>query len=348
MQQAFFTRFSSAAVLQRAARLLAHLAVVAALTLALPAATGLSAANAQEMKLGGVVVKNWGYQLQNGDAQTIANSPYDVVVIDYSRDSTAAGAFTTAELELMKKKPDGSRRIVLSYISIGEAEDYRYYWLERGWNRKANRAGIVDEENGEWKSNYSVRYWMPEWQDLIVGDEDSYMARINNAGFDGVYLDKIDVCETYEGRTPDGTVASDLMIQFVRKLSTIMKSRNANFLIIAQNAEFLLPDDDYRAAIDGIGKEDILYRNQKVAGTNRYQDGVENDADTVKTTLELVDKLKSDNKAIMAVEYLTDADAIAAAAERLQNQGYLFYVGPRDLARLAVPVEVAVKDDSHD
>ena len=57
---------------------------------------------------------------------------------------------------------------------------------------------------------------------------------------------------------------------------------------------------------------------------------------------------EGDSKAVMAVEYLTDADAIATAAERLQNQGYLFYVGPRDLARLATPVEVAVKDDSHD
>jgi cysteinyl-tRNA synthetase, unknown class len=297
---------------------------------------------------GGVMPKSWGYQLQNDDVETIASSPYDVVVIDYSRDSTSAGAFTPADLARLKKKPDGSRRIVLSYISIGEAEDYRYYWEERGWNRKANRAGVVDEENGEWKHNYSVRYWQPEWQDLIVGDEDSYMARINAAGFDGVYLDKIDVCETYEGRTPDGTVASDLMIQFVRKLSTIMKQRNPDFLIVAQNAEFLLPDDDYRAALDGIGKEDILFRNERIKGTNRYEDGVANDDDTVKTTIELVNKLKTDGKTVMAVEYLTDTDAISTAAEKLGGEGYLFYVGPRDLARLATPVDIAVRDDSHD
>ena len=133
------------------------------------------------------------------------------------------------------------------------------------------------------------------------------------------------------------------MIQFVRKISTVMKARNPNFLIIAQNAEFLLPDDDYRAAIDGIGKEDILYRNEKVDRTNRYEDGIANDEDTIKETLGLVDKLKVENKAIMAVEYLTDGDAIASAAERLLGKGYLFYVGPRDLARLAVPVEIATK-----
>jgi uncharacterized protein (TIGR01370 family) len=143
-------------------------------------------------------------------------------------------------------------------------------------------------------------------------------------------------------------VASDLMIQFVRKLSKIMKSRNPNFLIIAQNAEFLLPDDDYRAAIDGIGKEDILYRNEKVPGTNRYQDGKRNDEPTVKQTIELVNKLRDDGKTVMAVEYVTEPSAIAESAERLQGEGYLFYVGPRDLARLAPPVQVAKRDDSHE
>jgi hypothetical protein len=48
----------------------------------------------------------------------------------------------------------------------------------------------------------------------------------------------------------------------------------------------------------------------------------------------------------MAVEYITDKRAIESAAEKLQGNGYLFYVGPRDLARLAPPVQVARRDDS--
>jgi endo-alpha-1,4-polygalactosaminidase (GH114 family) len=68
----------------------------------------------------------------------------------------------------------------------------------------------------------------------------------------------------------------------------------------------------------------------------------------VKTTIELVNKLKTDGKTVMAVEYLTDTDAISTAAEKLGGEGYLFYVGPRDLARLATPVDIAVRDDSHD
>ena len=314
---------------------LVWLAIIYALVIGPPAAA------ADGTQLGGLTVANWGYQLQNDDPAAIANSPYDVVVIDYSRDGSAAGAFSADDLAAMKKKPDGSRRIVLAYISIGEAEDYRYYWDERGWKRRANRSGVVDDENGEWKHNYSVRYWLPEWQDLIVNDDDSYMNRILQAGFDGVYLDKIDVCQAYEGRTPDGTVASDLMIQFVRKISAVMKSRKSDFLIVAQNAEFLLADDDYRAALDGIGEEDILFHEQQTAGGS-FRDGVANDDDTITQTTAQLAKLKADGKAVLAVEYLSDTDTIAAAAERLQNNGYLVYVGPRSLARLAPPVAVQV------
>src|SRR5262245_6616834 len=66
--------------------------------------------------------KSWGYQLQNIDPDVIAGAPYDVFVIDYSRDGGDASALTPDEVKRLQLKPDGSRRIVLSYLSIGEAE----------------------------------------------------------------------------------------------------------------------------------------------------------------------------------------------------------------------------------
>ena len=331
----------------------------ALLGLALAITTQLSPAFTADMQLGGMTIKSWGYQLQNDTADTISNSPYDVVVIDYSKDGSSSGAFTPDELAQMKTKPDGSRRIVLSYISIGEAENYRYYWAERGWNRRANRAGVVDDQNSEWKGNYSARYWMSEWQDLILNDSDSYMNRILQAGFDGVYLDKIDVCDAYKDKTlegaPDGALSSDLMVQFVRKISTVMKQRNSNFLIIAQNAEFLLADDDYRAALDGIGKEDIFYGEQQVGNSNVYTDGVANSGNDIKTVTDLVNKLRDGGGAVMGVEYLCnsktgdcDSDAITATAAKYQDLGYLLYIGPRDLARLAPPEAVVAANGSDD
>lgn len=80
-------------------------------------------------------------------------------------------------------------------MSIGEAEDYRYYWKEE-W--ASNPPSWLDAENPDWEGNFKVRYWDTAWQDIIFGSDSSYMSKIINAGFDGVYLDIIDAYEYYE------------------------------------------------------------------------------------------------------------------------------------------------------
>lgn len=75
--------------------------------------------------------KTWAYQLQNADPATIARSSYDMVVVDHTKNGNPGRTLTTADIARMKKKPDGGRRIVLAYVSVGEAEDYRFYWDSR-------------------------------------------------------------------------------------------------------------------------------------------------------------------------------------------------------------------------
>ena len=290
----------------------------------------------------GVKINSWGYQLQNDDPMIIANSPYDVVVMDFQRDPAVGGPFTPAELALMKKKPDGSRRFVIAYISIGEAENYRYYWGDRAWGDARNRTPLIEKENPEWPANFTVKFWEQEWQNLILNDADSYINRIMDAGFDGIYLDKIDIADDYAGKTPPGTISSDLMIQFVRKISIVTKLRNKNFLTIAQNAEGLLDDDDYRAAVDGIGKESVIYNEGLFDARNPYKDPVRNDTPSIKETNRLLGKLRADGKLVMVVEYVNKPALIAKAAAELEKVGFIPYFGPRDLAHLAY-TEVAAK-----
>jgi cysteinyl-tRNA synthetase len=53
-------------------------------------------------------------------------------------------------------------------------------------------------ENPDWPGNHKVRYWDSAWQSIIYGNDSSYLKRIINAGFDGVYLDLIDAFEYFE------------------------------------------------------------------------------------------------------------------------------------------------------
>jgi cysteinyl-tRNA synthetase, unknown class len=311
-----------------------------ALLAVLPALAGQ--ARAADNVVQGIEIKTWGYQLQNDDPAIISKSPYDLVVIDYQREPSMGGPFSPAELTQMKKKPDGSRRFVIAYISIGEAENYRYYWGDRNWGDVRNRTPLIEKENPEWPGNLTVKYWEQEWQNLILNDGDSYINRIMDAGFDGIYLDKIDIADEYQGKTPAGTIASDLMIQFVRKISTVTKIRNPNFLTIAQNAEGLLDDDIYRMAVDGIGKESLLYSEGLFDPKNSFKEPERNDDASVKETTRLLSKLRADKKLVLCVEYINKPALITKAVAELGKNGFVAYFGPRDLAHLAY-TEVASK-----
>lgn len=114
---------------------------------------------------------------------------YDMIIMDLFLNEEE---FSADEIEQLHKKANGGKRMVIAYMSIGEAEDYRYYW-QTEWKR--GNPSWLDKENPKWKGNYKVKYWNAEWQEIIF----DYLSRITNAGFDGVYLDIIDAFEYYEG-----------------------------------------------------------------------------------------------------------------------------------------------------
>ena len=117
---------------------------------------------------------------------------YDMIIMDLYHNETA---FTNSEIDELKTKHDGGTRLVMAYMSIGEAEDYRYYWND-SW--KTGNPIWLDRENPDWAGNYKVRYWEEDWQDIILTGSSSYLGRILAAGFDGVYLDIIDGFEYFE------------------------------------------------------------------------------------------------------------------------------------------------------
>ncbi|MFN8394603.1 MAG: hypothetical protein U0176_08030 [Bacteroidia bacterium] len=75
-----------------------------------------------------------------------------------------------AEVEALRTKANGGRRLVISYMSIGEAEDYRYYW-DKDW--KFKNPERLRRENSSWKGNYKV--WYGARRKSIIYSADSYL-----------------------------------------------------------------------------------------------------------------------------------------------------------------------------
>lgn len=120
--------------------------------------------------------------------RALKSSEYDLLIIE----PTLNGIFFTKdEIEQLKYKKNGSRRLVIAYFSIGEAEDYRFYW-EKSWSKKL--PDWIVEENENWEGNYIVKYWSKEWQEIVK----EYQRRLESIGVDGYYLDTIDSFQYFE------------------------------------------------------------------------------------------------------------------------------------------------------
>ncbi len=284
---------------------------------------------------------SWGYQLQRFDPRQVPDG-IDLMVIDYSRDGSDAKALSPESLRQLRERPGRPPRIVLCYLSIGEAESYRFYWRPR-W--KLEPPSWLGPENPEWKGNYAVRYWQPGWKRLIVTSptladrvleiadarRKPYLDRILEAGFDGVYLDRVDA---YAQWKDDPSAARERMIALVREIAAYARARKPGFLVVAQNGEELLRSEAYRRTIDGIGKEDLLYG---LGG-----DGFPNAPEDIEGSAQLLGLARAEGLPVFAVEYIADPAQRAKAVADLRRRGLVPLFAARGLA---LPPEPIVAED---
>ena len=275
----------------------------------------------------GGAIASWAYQLADIDPAEIAKLPVDLVVVDYSADGSADTEFTPADVATMRRRPDGGSKKVISYMSIGEAENYRFYW-NNAWAKKKTQPAWMDDENPAWEGNFKVRYWDPAWQAVILGSATAYLDKIIAAGFDGVYLDIIDAFEYWQDVKSERASADRDMIAFVQTISRYARSKRAGFMIIPQNGEALLADAGYRAAISAQAKEDVFYGGDG--------DGKANKSGDVADVLANLKYARDAGIPILAIEYLDDGRKIADAKGRLEQNGCCTYFGPRDLASISL------------
>jgi cysteinyl-tRNA synthetase len=272
-------------------------------------------------------VNNWGYWLSSFEIAGVAAAPHDLLVIDseISANRTFERQFLSEEVTRMKRRPDGSLRVLLAYLSIGEAERYRPYWRQE-WYDVARKPVWLDKENRRWVGNFAVQFWHPEWQQLIFGSPDSYLDRIVAQGFDGVYLDRADAF--FQWRKVQPTAASD-MATFIARLADHARKQNPEFLIVMQNAEELLEQTAVINAIDGIAKEDLLYGVRRAQEPNKPGD--------IAWSMQLLHMAHQAGRKVLVVEYLKDPEKMAAAATRINEEGFIPYFAPRRLHCLNPP-----------
>ena len=124
----------------------------------------------------------------------LAASPFDVVIID---PDYGGSPLTADDISPLKEKPQGGQRLLLAYLSVGEAADYRSYW-DSSWNDESARPAWLEKPNPAWPGAWRVRYWTKDWRNILYGNKESSLDRILSAGFDGALLDVMDGWMTFK------------------------------------------------------------------------------------------------------------------------------------------------------
>ncbi len=232
----------------------------------------------------------WAYWLQNPNLEVLAATDCAIVVIDYAAGArvgeTGEGApFTREDLAVLQGKTR------LAYLSIGEAEEYRFYW-KPAW--KAQPPAFLGQENPDWPGNYKVRYWEEAWWEDVL---EPYLDRILEAGFDGVYLDIIDAYWFWSEQGRDLTQAADEMVVLVNRIALYLEAKSGrNKIVCPQNGLSLLQDASPKAArrflrvADMFAVESLFY--------NIYSE------DDQANRMALVRQVLAAGKPVLSVEYI--------------------------------------------
>ncbi len=129
----------------------------------------------------------------------LKNTDFDLLIIEPSHNGVF---FTENQVRQLKVKKNGGKRLIISYFSIGEAEDYRAYWKEE-WSRKW--PSWIVEENPDWKGNYVVKYWNNEWRNIMK----EYQKKLDSIGVDGYLLDTVDSYYYFQEKMEKGKKIAD-------------------------------------------------------------------------------------------------------------------------------------------
>ena len=235
--------------------------------------------------LNGIEVSTFMYQIQELDDYTnidlLAATEYNMLVVEPGfnfRDSPYDVAYLVSRL---KQKPNGEKRILLAYIDIGQAEDYRDYWQPDWIAPTSSQAGypdfLVSIDPDGWSGNYPVAYWDAQWQDIWLS-QNGLIEKIASYGFDGVYLDWVEAYDDDMVRMraeEDDINPENTMIKFMEDIKNKGRTVSNDFLVVAQNAPYLLDANPsyYRSVVDAISVEDTWFYGEGDEGWDSIRAG---------------------------------------------------------------------------
>ncbi len=313
-------------------------------------------------------VKSWLYLISvNLKPETVAqirDSRHDLVVLDFIPSERSNTRYPMADV-IAQLHNAPHPKLVLAYIDIGQAEEYRTYW-QPGWGI-GNPDWIAGDDPDEWEGNFPVAYWREEWRNIWLGPN-GYLQAIVDAGFDGVYLDWVEAYSDDNVRTVarrDGVNPRREMVRWVGDIAQFGRARRPDFLVVAQNAAELVELDEYVAIIDALAQEQTWFdgaadddppgdcplpRTSAEKNSTAYRQSLSPGClkmyDNRQSTLHMSSEeylyhltmARDKGKPVFTVDYALKPENVASVYQMSRSLGFIPFVSNRHLDRFVAPV----------
>jgi len=267
--------------------------------------------------------------------QALARTSYPLLVIE-----PGSGNSPAELVKALRLTPERKPRVLLAYVSPGEAEKWREYW-HKDWRRGSPDFLAARDPDG-WSGSYPVAFWKPAWKKLWLG-EDGIIARLARAGFDGVYLDWVEayqekhVAKLAKDEHLDPAIE---MIRFIEELRAAGRTVNPGFLAVPQNAPDLIDaaPDRYAAAIDALAVEDTWFSGKAEAkwdtpGAGDIRTKREGDDGTL-ARLRQYRKYQDRGLPVLSLDYCRSRNNAAVVYREARQAGLIPLVSQVDLSRI--------------
>lgn len=235
-------------------------------------------------------IASWAYNLKDIDLDTLMKKNIDMVVIDLSINDKN---ITKEQIQKLKD----SEKVVIAYVSLGEAEDYREYWKNE-W--KTNKPSWMGNESKLWKGNFQVKELMSkEWTDISK----SILTKTKELGFDGILV--------------GGISNNDQANLYITRVTEFVKKNDSNFKVYVQDYF----SNDIIDIIDGVVKQGLSYSLFGVANKN-----LEKDIEVLKT-------ISSKGKKVFVIEFVTGTKW-DIAKKKIDENNFIGINGPLELNKV--------------
>lgn len=302
-----------------------------------------------------LLVKSWACQLQGleyeGAVEKLARLNTDMLVVEPMATLKGNDGFNAKGMVGRLKGSSSTNprytKLVLAYVDIGQAEEWRAYfrddWRPPTHFRPGRPDFMVGVDPDGWSGNYPVAFWDRRWKEIIIYGEGSVLNEILDLGFDGIYMDWVEAYddESVKKRARlDGKDPAREMVKFIGEIREYSRKKKPDFLVVAQNAPYLIEEvENYLDVIDAIAQEDLSFSG---GGDTDWDDPGSGDIKRPRGDCEgcrgdlarVLKKYLEAGKPVFTIDYCLRAENAREAREYSLSKGFVPFVSRTPLDRL--------------